>query len=174
MFKTVGSSGCFHLLIYDARNHETEKKLRHCWRIPCWHNCTIRTVHKYFNIIKGCYLVTEASSEDWNLSWYRNRAAFLYGNPNTKSFVNIPADPTRMRKEFNLKPCGVSGTRYFTLRWITFRDVCPEGTKLKLTPLFILRSVSWLEMEGVCPGGYVGNTVYRKCCCWSFRLIAVR
>ena len=141
-------------------------------RIPCWHNFTIRTVHKYINIIKGCYPVTEVSSEDWNLSWSPpNLAAFQYKNPNTKTFVNIPADPTRMRTEFNSEPCGVSGTRYFTLRSIMFRDVCPGVTIHKLALLFILRSVSWLEMEGAWPGGSVGNTVYRNWCSWSFRLV---
>jgi hypothetical protein len=110
------------------------------------------TVHKYFSIIKGCYLVTEASSKGWNLSWSCNLAAFLYKNPNTKTFVNIPADPTRMRTEFNLEPCGVSCTRYFTLRWIMFRDVCPEVTNHKLALLPVLHSISWLEMVGACPG----------------------
>jgi hypothetical protein len=116
--------------------------------------------------------VTEASLKYWNLSWYRNLVSFLYKNPNTETFVNIPADPTRMRTEFNLEPWCVSGTRYFMLRWIIFRDVGPppppEVTKHKLGLLFILGSVSWLEMEGACPGGSVGSTVYRKCC---FRLI---
>ena len=93
------------------------------------------------------------------MSWSYNLAAFLYKNPNTKTFVNIPADTTRMRTEFNLESCGVSGTRYFTLRSIMSRDVCPEVTIHKLALLFILHSLSWLEMEGACPGGSVSNTV---------------